>query len=76
MTPDPTGLPRVHTEEVAGSNEAEQSTLAVHLLGSGSLCSGCWACWSRLAPYPCWQVDWATNRQARSMTAVLFGGRA
>ncbi len=31
--------------------------------------------WSRLTPYPCWQVDWATTRQARSLTVAVLGGR-
>ncbi|NJP33590.1 hypothetical protein [Micromonospora thermarum] len=38
--------------------------------------AGCRAWWSRLTPYPCWQVEWATSRQARSLTAALLGGRA
>ncbi|WP_327040180.1 hypothetical protein OG400_20060 [Micromonospora ureilytica] len=55
------------------SSEAEQRSLVAHLPGKNGLCNGCRA-W--LTPYPCWQVDWATSRQARSMTAALLGGRA
>ncbi|MFI6232824.1 hypothetical protein ACIBD9_04605 [Micromonospora sp. NPDC050784] len=58
------------------SNEAERRILAVHLPSRDFLCTGCLAWWSRLTPYPCWQVDWATSRQSRSMTAALLGGRA
>ncbi|MEV6814332.1 hypothetical protein [Micromonospora sp. NPDC051296] len=57
------------------SNEAER-ILVVHLPGTDGLCTGCQAWWSRLTPYPCWQVDWATSWQGRSVTAALLGGRA
>lgn len=60
----------------AVSNEAERHILVIHVPGKDGLCAGCRAWWSRLTPYPCWQVDWATSRQARSMTAALLGGRA
>ncbi|MCG5462378.1 hypothetical protein MED01_000479 [Micromonospora sp. MED01] len=58
------------------SSEAEQWILVAHLLGKNGLCNGCWTWWSRLTPYPCWQVDSANSRQARSMTAALLGDRA
>ncbi|MEV4122285.1 hypothetical protein [Micromonospora sp. NPDC049645] len=58
------------------SSEAEHRILVAHLPGRNGLCNGCWASWSRLTPYPCWQVDWATSRQARSLTAALLGDRA
>ncbi|RAN94425.1 hypothetical protein GAR05_04947 [Micromonospora saelicesensis] len=58
------------------SHDAERQILVGHLLAKDGLCTGCRAWWSRLTPYPCWQVDWATSRQARSMTAALLGGRA
>ncbi|GAA2194746.1 hypothetical protein GCM10009848_59820 [Micromonospora lupini] len=58
------------------SNEAERQILVVCLPGKDGLCTGCRAWWSRLTPYPCRWVDWATSRQARSMTAALLGGRA
>ncbi|SCG72353.1 hypothetical protein [Micromonospora coxensis] len=58
------------------SNEAERRVLVVHLPGGDGLCIGCRAWWSRLTPYPCWQVDWAISRQARSLTAAVLGGRA
>ncbi|MGC1209862.1 MAG: hypothetical protein WA890_01130 [Micromonospora sp.] len=52
----------------------EQSILAVHVKGLDGMCAGCRAWRSRLAPYPCWQVDWATSRQARTITPGFFGG--
>ncbi|MEV1144168.1 hypothetical protein [Micromonospora sp. NPDC049799] len=58
------------------TNEAEQRILAVHLPAMDGLCTDWRAWWSRLTPYPCWQVDWATSRQARSLTAASLGGRA
>ncbi|MEU4472077.1 hypothetical protein [Micromonospora sp. NPDC023888] len=54
------------------SNEAERQIL----LAKDGLCTGCPVRWSLLTPYPCWQVDWATSRRARSMMAALLGGRA
>ncbi|WP_422733238.1 hypothetical protein ACN26Y_19770 [Micromonospora sp. WMMD558] len=56
--------------------DQEKGILAVHLRGLDGMCIGCRAWWARLAPYPCWQVDWATSRRARSLTAALLGGRA
>ncbi|MEU6024572.1 hypothetical protein [Micromonospora sp. NPDC047134] len=53
---------------------AEQAILAVHLRGLDGLCVGCRAWWSRLVPYPCWQVEWATSRQARASVARFLGG--
>ncbi|MFE9694478.1 hypothetical protein [Micromonospora sp. NPDC005806] len=58
------------------SNDDEQRILAVHLPGMDGLCVGCRAWWSRLAPYPCWQVEWATSRQARAITARFLRVRA
>ncbi|MEH0845285.1 hypothetical protein V6U81_23115 [Micromonospora sp. CPCC 205711] len=61
-----------------GATTADQLmclVLAVHLRGPDGMCVGCWAWWRRLSPYPCWQVDWATSRQARSRTARFLGGR-
>ncbi|RQX07025.1 hypothetical protein DLJ58_22475 [Micromonospora arida] len=52
------------------------SNEAVHLPGRDRLCTGWRAWWSRLTPYPCWQVDWATNRRTRSLTAALPRGPA
>ncbi|MEU3457855.1 hypothetical protein ABZ671_30335 [Micromonospora sp. NPDC006766] len=52
----------------------EQAILAVHVRGLDGMCVGCRAWWSRLAPYPCWQVEWATSRQARTITARFLGG--
>ncbi|WFE54612.1 hypothetical protein [Micromonospora sp. WMMD1155] len=58
------------------SSEAELRILVSHVPGKSGLCAGCRAWWSRLTPYACRQVDWATRRQARSMTVALLGGRA
>ncbi|MCZ7420050.1 hypothetical protein O7605_11025 [Verrucosispora sp. WMMA2121] len=53
---------------------SERMILAVHVRGLDGMCVGCRAWWSRLAPYPCWQVDWATSRQARASVARFLGG--
>lgn len=58
------------------SNDAERPILVVRLPGKDGLGTGCRAWPSRLTSYPCSQVDRATSRQARSMTAALLGGRA
>ncbi|AXH91539.1 hypothetical protein ABZ328_27450 [Micromonospora aurantiaca] len=47
----------------------EQAILAVHIRGLDGMCIGCRLWWARLTPYPCWQVEWATSRQARAITA-------
>ncbi|MEV2238395.1 hypothetical protein [Micromonospora sp. NPDC049891] len=52
----------------------ERVILAVHVRGLDGRCVGCRAWWSRLSPYPCWQVDWATSRQARASVARFLGG--
>ncbi|MEV0807732.1 hypothetical protein [Micromonospora sp. NPDC050200] len=52
----------------------ERTIIAVHVRGLDGMCAGCRAWWSRLTPYPCWQVDWATSRQARTITARFLGG--
>ncbi|MFF5173376.1 hypothetical protein ACFY3U_12140 [Micromonospora sp. NPDC000089] len=49
--------------------------LAVHVRGLDGMCVGCRAWWARLTPYPCWQVAWATSRQARARTARFLGVR-
>ncbi|TDB75588.1 hypothetical protein E1165_10580 [Micromonospora sp. KC723] len=74
-TPHPDQPGALARQGGAVTNEAEQRILVVHLPGVDGLCTGCRAWWSRLTPYPCWQVDWATSRQARSLTAALLGGR-
>nr|WP_325049217.1 hypothetical protein [Micromonospora deserti] len=51
----------------------EHAILAAHVQTSDGMCAGCRAWWSRLAPYPCWQVEWATSRQARTFTARFLG---
>ena len=55
-------------------DDQEQMILSVHVRGPDGLCVGCRAWWSRLAPYPCWQVDGATSRQARAITARFLEG--
>ncbi|MFY1576857.1 hypothetical protein ACN26Z_18375 [Verrucosispora sp. WMMD703] len=52
----------------------ERTILAVHVRGLDGMCAGRRAWWSRLSPYPCWQVDWATSRQARASVARFLGG--
>jgi hypothetical protein len=75
-TPHPDQSGALARQVGAVSNEAEQRILVVHLQRMDGMCTGCRAWWARLTPYPCWQVDWATSRQARSLTAALLGGRA
>ncbi|PMR58661.1 hypothetical protein C1A38_23560 [Verrucosispora sp. ts21] len=55
-------------------NDQEYAILAVHVRGLDGMCVGCRAWWARLAPYPCWQVEWATSRQARTSVARFLGG--
>ncbi|SCG57821.1 hypothetical protein GA0070609_3362 [Micromonospora echinaurantiaca] len=52
----------------------EQVILAAHVQASDGLCAGCRAWWSRLVPYPCWQIEWATSRQARTITVRFLEG--
>ncbi|MET8121303.1 hypothetical protein [Micromonospora sp. NPDC005189] len=56
------------------NDEQEQRIIRMHLRGLDGMCTGCRVWWSRLVPYPCWQVEWATSRQARLLTALLLGG--
>ncbi|WP_347877012.1 hypothetical protein [Micromonospora sp. KC606] len=58
----------------AVSGSPEGVILAVHVRGLDGMCARCRAWWSRLAPYPCWQVEWATSRQARASVARFLGG--
>ncbi len=55
------------------SNGDERQILTTHLPGLDGMCVGCRAWWARLAPYPCWQVEWATSREARAVTARFLG---
>ncbi|WP_307849178.1 hypothetical protein [Micromonospora sp. U56] len=57
-----------------GRGSGEQAILAVHVREADGTCAGCRAWWSRLAPYPCWQVDWATSWQARTITTRFLDG--
>ncbi|MFD6607374.1 hypothetical protein ACFWD1_00610 [Micromonospora chalcea] len=52
----------------------EEMILAVHVRGLDGMCAGCRVWWSRLTPYPCWQAEWATSRQARAITARFLEG--
>lgn len=58
------------------NDDQERAILAVHLRGLDGMCVGCRAWWSRLVPYPCWQVEWATSRQARTIMARYLGVEA
>ncbi|OKI53571.1 hypothetical protein [Micromonospora sp. CB01531] len=58
------------------NDEQEQVILAVHVRGLDGMCVGCRAWWSRFTPYPCWQVAWATSRQAWAVTARFLRVRA
>ncbi|WP_446217806.1 hypothetical protein [Micromonospora sp. IBHARD004] len=58
----------------AVKDDQEHAILAVHVRGLDGMCAGCRAWWSRLTPYPCWQVEWATSRQARTITARFLEG--
>ncbi|MDH6466308.1 hypothetical protein M2302_006515 [Micromonospora sp. A200] len=55
------------------NDNQEQQILAAHLPGAAGMCVGCRIWWARMTPYPCCQVQWATSRQARSMTAHFLG---
>ena len=57
------------------NGDHEQVILAVDVRGLDGLRVGCRAWWSRLTPYPCWQVEWVTSRQARAITARCLGVR-
>ncbi|MFC4147913.1 hypothetical protein ACFO0M_16770 [Micromonospora mangrovi] len=59
-----------------GAVSEEEAILAVHLRGLDGMCVGCRVWWARLVPYPCWQVEWVTSRQARAVTARFLGVRA
>lgn len=52
----------------------ERVILAVHVRGIDGMCAGCRVWWSRLAPWPCWQVEWATSRLARASVARFLCG--
>ncbi|RZU76012.1 hypothetical protein EV384_4608 [Micromonospora kangleipakensis] len=56
------------------SDYQEQAILAVHVRGLDGMCVGCRVWWSRLVPYRCWQVDWATRRQAWTITTRFLAG--
>ncbi|MEH0934186.1 hypothetical protein [Micromonospora psammae] len=55
------------------NDNQEQTIVAVHVQGVDDMCVGCRAWWSRLTPYPCWQTEWATSRQARTITVRFLG---
>ncbi|MEU1845354.1 hypothetical protein ABZ466_17365 [Micromonospora sediminicola] len=55
------------------NDRGERVILAVHVRGLDGMCAGCRLWWARLTPYPCWQVTWATSRQARASVARFLG---
>lgn len=73
--PQPASHPDQPTAMADGGGEPEQVILAVHVRELDGMCAGCRVWWARLSPYPCWQVEWATSRQARAITARFLGGR-
>ncbi|MFJ6199797.1 hypothetical protein [Micromonospora sp. NPDC092111] len=56
------------------NDDQERTILAVHIRGVDGMCVGCRAWWSRLTPYPCSQVNWATSRRAWTITARFLAG--
>ncbi|GAA4563695.1 hypothetical protein GCM10023176_08160 [Micromonospora coerulea] len=54
----------------------EHAIPAAHVQAPDGLCAGCRAWWSRLAPYPCWQIEWATSRRARTIITRFLRGQA
>ncbi|MFR9777726.1 hypothetical protein ACL02O_16930 [Micromonospora sp. MS34] len=66
--------PLARRRGAAVKDDQEHAILAVHVRGLDGMCVGCRAWWSRLTPYPCWQVDWAISRQARTITARFLEG--
>ncbi|MFB9852509.1 hypothetical protein ACFFMR_19205 [Micromonospora andamanensis] len=70
--PDQPGSLAAGEQAVIGG--PEQMILVVHVRGLDGMCAGCRAWWSRLSPYPCWQVEWATSRQAHASVARFLGG--
>ena len=54
-------------------SEREVYIVSTHLRGDDGMCTGCRLWWALLVPYPCWQVQWATSKQARSVTAHFLG---
>ncbi|OWV02716.1 hypothetical protein B5D80_25025 [Micromonospora wenchangensis] len=48
------------------TSSAVQMVLPVHPHGLDGSCVGYRVRWARLSPHPCWQVEWATSRQARA----------
>ncbi|MFE9193494.1 hypothetical protein ACFYL6_28240 [Micromonospora sp. NPDC007208] len=56
------------------SSGQQEMTIAVRVRGLDGMCGGCRTWWGRLTPYSCWQVEWATSRQARAITAGFLAG--
>ncbi|MDH6460439.1 hypothetical protein M2302_000594 [Micromonospora sp. A200] len=48
--------------------------LSMHLPGADGLCAGCRSWWARLAPYPCYQAEWAAGWRARAITRRFLDG--
>ncbi|KKJ96029.1 hypothetical protein [Micromonospora sp. HK10] len=53
-----------------------QQILSVHPPGVEGLCVGCRWWWARLAPYPCYQAEWACRWRARAATRHFVDGLA
>ncbi|MFE9201422.1 hypothetical protein [Micromonospora sp. NPDC007230] len=73
--PDPDQPGSLAARSSRVNDDQEQAILAVHVRGLDGMCVGCRVWWSLLVPYPCWQVDWATSRKARTITARYLGVR-
>nr|WP_088990171.1 hypothetical protein [Micromonospora chokoriensis] len=55
-------------------NGQQKAVTAVHVRGFDGMCSGGRTWWAPLTAYPCWQVGWATRRQARANASGLLAG--
>ncbi|MGC5310523.1 hypothetical protein [Micromonospora zamorensis] len=56
------------------SSGQQEAIIASHVRGLDGMCSGCRAWWALLTPYPSWQVEWVTSRQARAITVRFLAG--
>ncbi|MGA4731931.1 hypothetical protein ACWEOS_23260 [Micromonospora taraxaci] len=56
------------------SSEQQKAAAPVHARGLDEMCSGRRTWWARLTTYPCWQVGWATRRQARANASRFLAG--
>jgi hypothetical protein len=70
--PDPDQLRPLARRGGVVNDQQERIILAGHVRGQRGMGAGCQA-WARLTPYPCSQVEWATIRQAGTITARFCG---